>query len=374
MSISVATLAVWNSLGFAVAVLGGFSIGVIARRKGHRVALACVLAAGVVSCVGMGIASSDYGVLISRLVAAFAFGGTWGTTHAAVIAISSRQDRSLLAGIVQTGPPLGAGMAAAVTSWLGPALADHMEYPAWRISAIAAAGTVACAIPLLAFLPGWTPKVKPIVPVAADRGESRPLFVQFRSAFNLAPCIAVLALHMAAYWCSFAWLPQHLIQERGVSRHDAGFMLVGLSVAQVVGDLLFGRFATRVGPIRALVIGSLAVAMGFITLAAGWATLASSPWALAACLAILGLGMGLWSTFSPLFESRFDDAGRATGLSSLYNIARIIQIPAQLSVATIYASTGSLAPTLVLSAACTAAALIFLPRLQQHDAKRTIHP
>jgi hypothetical protein len=79
--LSVADFANWNVAMFATAIVGGLAIGRIARRLGTRVALGAVLFVATVGMLLIASADSATAAFVGRLAAAFAFGGTWGTTN-----------------------------------------------------------------------------------------------------------------------------------------------------------------------------------------------------------------------------------------------------------------------------------------------------
>jgi hypothetical protein len=59
-----------------------------------------------------------------------------------------------------------------------------------------------------------------------------------------------------------------------------------------------------------------------------------------------------------MFLAHLPEARRAEELSTIYNVARLAQMPAQALVAVLFAETGTLASALGLSAACCLAAIV----------------
>ena len=357
--LSVADFANWNVATFATAIVGGLAIGRIARRLGTRVALGAVLFVATVGMLLIASADSATAAFVGRLAAAFAFGGTWGTTQSVASAAASADARARAAGIVQTGPPAGSALAAAINAWIGPASTSVSGIEAFRGSALGVAALCVVATAALFLIPRTIPTSTPAASVATGTGFNRR---------GLIVGGVALALQMAAYWCSFAWLPQHLAIERGLPRTETGTLLVVVALFQILGDVLGGRAVARYGTRAVFTTGSLAVAAGLSMTAFAWPILASTVGGVGAALAATGLGMGLWAAFAPMFAQHIPESNRAAGLSTVYNVARLVQIPAQVVLAAMYARTGSLASALGLSAACCALSIIpFTIAAARHD-------
>ena len=357
--LSVADFADWNIAMFATAIVGGLAIGRIARRAGPRTALGVVLFTATGGMLSIASADSATAAFIGRLAAAFAFGGTWGTTQAVASIAHSPKDRARAAGIIQTGPPAGSALAAAVTAWIGPAASAASGIESFRGSALGIAAICVLAFAALFRIPHTTPTSTPTASVASGTGFNRRGLV----VGGLA-----LALQMAAYWCSFAWLPQHLAIERGLSRPDTGTLLVVVALFQILGDVVGGRAVARWGTRAVFTTGSIAVAVGLSLTAFAWPSLAATVGGVTTALAATGFGMGLWAAFAPMFAEHIPESSRAAGLSTVYNVARIVQIPAQILLAAMYTRTGSLTSALGLSAACCALSIIpFTIAASRHD-------
>jgi MFS family permease len=181
-----------------------------------------------------------------------------------------------------------------------------------------------------------------------------------RAAYTI---FLLLVLQMTAYWCTFAWLPVHLLSQ-GASRATVGWIQMATGVTQGLADLLFGALSPRVGVGRLFALCNAAFGAGVIVLAAAFGAISDSPLALAATVAAVGLGSGSWAAFGPLFAEHVPASIRSSVSSTSYHLARASQLPAQLLVGWLGSSQSSHTPSLVLGALaawCGAAAVTRLP-------------
>jgi MFS family permease len=351
LGLSEVTLGWIDGLTFAAAAAGGLALGRLADLGGRRIALALAPALPAVGSWILSSADSAATVFVARIVVGFGVGGGWGVGHAVLASLYDGRARLRAAAILQTGGPIGVMAAALAGAVLAPAGAGG-----WRTVLACSAVTAA-----IAALDPWAMSRAASVPQPADapaapaRDWSRPA----------ARIFALLVLQMAAYWCTFGWLPSHLIG-LGVARRTVGWIQLATAVTQAVADIGFGWLSPRAGLRRLFAICNLAFGSGVLAMALAFDTVASSPFALAATICAVGLGSGSWAAFGPLYAAHVPPSVRSSVSSFSYHLARATQLvvqPAVAGLATVAARGGSHATTLVVAAVAAWAGALMVRRL-----------
>lgn len=206
-------------------------------------------------------------------------------------------------GLYTTGIMGGAAIAAATAA----GLAEHLGWPAtlaiWCIPA-----ALAVLFWLMATWCGEGERIAFPQPQAIHPQREHPPFWRIRRAWEL---LVFFGIGTGAYTLVLAWLPP-FYTALGWSRSDAGFLLGGLTITEVVAGLtvsaFIGRFPDRRGPL--VVVLALLLA-GLICLIAAPLSLA-----LVAC-GLLGTGIGALFPLSLILTlDHIDDPGRAGELAS----------------------------------------------------------
>ena len=148
------------------------------------------------------------------------------------------------------------------------------------------------------------------------RGEPVLPLALFRSARLRTAVGALSAMFGAIFGIAFL-LPQYLQVVRGVGPFGTGLCVLAYALALVVSALAAGAVPRRHR--RLLVTSGLLAAAAVHGLAAFGLGAATSPWALAAGLAVVGVGIGAAQT--PLTELLLRAAGPRNGLGSALNDA-----------------------------------------------------
>jgi len=148
------------------------------------------------------------------------------------------------------------------------------------------------------------------------RGEPVLPLALFRSARLRTAVGALSAMFGAIFGIAFL-LPQYLQVVRGVGPFGTGLYVLAYALALVVSALAAGAVPPRHR--RLLVTSGLLAAAAVHALAAFGLGPATSAWALAAGLAVVGVGIGAAQT--PLTELLLHAVGPRTGLGSALNDA-----------------------------------------------------
>jgi MFS family permease len=200
-------------------------------------------------------------------------------------------------------------------------------------------------------------------PASAGPASSAPRSPLPSAAYGI---FALLVLQMTAYWCTFGWLPSHLLGQ-GAARSTVGWIQIATGVTQGFADLLFGWLSPRVGVRRLFALCNVAFGAGVIALASAFPAISSNALALTACVGAIGLGSGSWAAFGPLFAEHVPASIRGSVSSTAYHLARASQLVVQPLVAVLGASAASQAPSLLLAAFAAwtgAAAIRALPAMR----------
>ncbi|WP_244965500.1 MFS transporter [Methylobacterium soli] len=207
---------------------------------------------------------------------------------------------------------LGAAAGAGLTVPLRDALEAGWALPlaAWAVPAFAAA---------LAWLP-FAVRERPEMFAAAARSKGRARFWGDPLAWQVT---GFMGLQSSLAYIMFGWIPA-LLQSRGLSAIEAGFMASLMSIGQAPSALLIPTFAARAGDQRAYAVGLI-----LLTLTA-FLGVVYAPVSLVAPMTV-ALGFGLGGTFGlglTIIVLRARDAASAAGLSAMaqgvgYSIAAL---------------------------------------------------
>ena len=334
-------------LAFAALLLLG---GAVADRFGPTATMrAGLLAFAVGSAVAA--AASSAGVLVAaRVLTGLAAALVMPATLAAVLA-SAPDDRSRgvagWTGVVALGVavgPLVGGALLVVATWqalfwlnvplaVGAAVAvSRTPRPAAPTTRFDVRGCVLLAGVMLGLVAAVTEAPRHawlVVPAGAGaalcavayarhqrRGEPVLPLALFRSPRLRVAIGALSAMFGAIFGVAFL-LPQYLQVVRGVGPFGTGLYVLAYALALVGSSLAAGAVARRHR--RLLVTSGLLAAAAVHALAAYGLGPATSVWALAAGLAVVGVGIGFAQT--PLTELLLQSVGPRTGLGSALNDA-----------------------------------------------------
>ena len=318
----------------AATAVGGFAFGRLADRVGRRFAITASILVYSGGAFATAFADGYWSLLLARVVTGIGVGGEWGVGHAIVAEAFPERMRGRAAGILQAGSPIAMGLAAAMACFSG------LD---WR-TLFLLAGLPA----LLAFCARWA---MPGPDRAPGRGRGR-LSDLFRGSMvrPSATILALLVLHMSGFWCMYAWLPNHLLADEGVSLAFVGWFFVGVNSLHVVADVLFGFLADRLGRKRMFAAFCVLFAIGLLLLAGCYDSLRRDFVLFSVVFAAIGLGAGTWSCFGVLFARNYPQELRATAASGFYNLSRGCQLLTQPMMGWLLAVTGTFAVALVVGA------------------------
>ncbi|MBN9480000.1 MAG: MFS transporter [Bordetella sp.] len=269
------TAGLLTTLPVAMIGLGALSIRPLRRRLGERrgVLLGAVLIG--LACLARAVFDGTVGLIASAVVVGA--GVALIQALAPVVVKRAFPTRfGTVMGVYTTGIMGGAAVAAATAAGLAEAVGWAWALALWGVPALLA-GLV------------WIIAARDPAEAAPDRAAAanaarpeNPFWRQGR-AWCL---VAILGLGTSAYTLVLAWLPPYYV-DQGQTRATAGFMLSGMTGAEVLAGVLVSLFVARLPDRRGPMLAAVALAL------LGLAGLTLAPVDLAVpVMLLLGLGIG----------------------------------------------------------------------------------
>ena len=283
------------SLGATAA--GGMLFGALADRHGRKAVL-------------------QWSILTYSAGAVLGVGGEWAIGHALLAESVPPRLRGRFGALLQTGAPMGVGLAALVGSFLAPAIG-------WRATFLLSGLPAVLVAAIRRGLPEsdvWRRRLP---------AHEHPI----RGAPYLGRAFGLAVLNMSSYWLTYTWLPTYLREERGLSIAGSGTKLLVVVVGELLGYASFGLVSDRFGRRPAFTVYAALMAVGLVAITLLWPLIAGWPPLLLGCLWLVGFGTGTWSNFGPMFAELFPTAVRTTLVGGVFNAARGVQLVAPMLVA-----------------------------------------
>jgi MFS family permease len=332
------------SLG-ATAV-GGVVFGWLADRLGRKPVLSITILTYSVGTLLCGLAPGFSTFLLFRIVTGLGVGGEWATGQTLIGETFPSRMRARFAAIMQTGAPIGVGLAAIVGGFLEPILAARYGPDmGWRLCFL---GSVAPALLVVAIRRVMPESDVWVASRKAPRAAGAPA-VPFWTALSNDPAMRKLFLlglvlavtDMSAYWFTYLWMPKYLYDNLGFSMARSGAWILVTQAGGLLGYLSFGAIADWKGRRLAYTIYSFVWAAGLLSITWFWGALAEAPAAALVCMFLIGVGTGNFSGYGPIFSELFPTAIRSTAMGTAYNLARGIQFVTPLVITWIAATSSA---------------------------------
>jgi len=318
-------------LSLGATAVGGFVFGALADRYGRKVVLQWTILTYSAGVLLSGLAPGLWSLAAFRILTGLGVGGEWATGHALVSEVFPPRLRGRFGALMQTGAPLGVGLAAIVGSFVAPVIG-------WRATFILS------ALPalLVTFIRRRVPE-SDVWLESATGGRPRgggflPGIRQIlgrKMAWLTVRALVLTTCNMSAYWFTFLWLPTYLREERGLGIAKSGLWVLVIVTGELLGYLSFGVTSDRWGRKPAFTLYACLMGTGLIAITLGWEVVSAQPALLLASMAIVGIGTGTWSNFGPFFSELFPTRLRSTAMGTIYNAARGVQFAAPIAVSAI---------------------------------------
>jgi MFS family permease len=296
--------------------LGGILFGRLADRYGRKAVLQWTIIMYSAGAFLSGLAVGLWSLLLARTVTAVGVGGEWATGQTIVSETFPAKQRGHYGALMQTGAPLGVGLAAIMGSWFAPACG-------WRATFMVSALPALLVTLIRRYMPEsdvWEEHRRRGAAGAGFAALTRP---PLRRLAIL--CFVLTALNMSAYWFTYSWLPGYLTTERHLSIVDSGLWILVIVAGELVGYGAFGWLADRVGRRPVFTAFTIVMAVGLLMITIFWPAIEDNPGLILVFMLLIGLGTGTWSMFGPFFSELFPTAVRNTAVGSVFNAARGVQ-------------------------------------------------
>jgi MFS family permease len=304
------------SLGMTAA--GGVLCGVLADRFGRRPVLQGTILAYSVGTLMCAFSGSLASLLFWRSVTGLGVGGQWGSGHALIAETFPPKRRGHYGAMMQSGAPLGVGLAAVMGSLFAPAFGWRATFFVSGLPAL-----------LVAVVRRGIPESDLWERERRSRPGSvwEPMAALFREGVRGTALRALIlaVFNMSAYWFTYVWFPGYLQEERGMTVVRSGLWILGIVAGELVGYASFGAVSDRIGRRPAFSLYSFFMAGGLALLTVFWDAVAGSTPLLLVSVALLGIGTGTWSNFGPFFAELFPTSIRNAAMGSALNLARGVQ-------------------------------------------------
>jgi MFS family permease len=326
--------------------IGGVFFGWLADRLGRKPVLSITILTYSLGTLLCGAATGLQALLVFRVVTGLGVGGEWATGQTLVGETFPAKLRGRFAAIMQTGAPIGVGVAAIVGGFVEPYLAGRFgEHVGWRICFFASAAPALLVVAIRRLMPEsdvWTEsRRRRRDGAAAPHAFLRTLATDrtIRRLFGLGLVLAVT--DMSAYWFTYLWMPKYLYDNLGFSMARSGTWILVTQAGGLIGYLSFGAVADWKGRRLAYTVYSFVWAAGLLSVTWFWSTLASFPNAALFCMFLIGVGTGNFSGYGPIFSELFPTSIRNTAMGVAYNLARGVQFVTPLVITWVAASSAA---------------------------------
>jgi MFS family permease len=328
--------------------LGGVIFGWLADRFGRKPILSITILTFSLGTLLCGLATGLASLLCFRIITGLGVGGEWATGQTLVGETFPAKLRARFAAIMQTGAPIGMGLAAIVGGFVEPFLATHFGADlGWRVCFLASAAPALLVVAIRRVMPEsdvWIESRRHPRDAGAPKHPFLDALVRDRAIRRLFVFGLVLAVtDMSAYWFTYLWMPKYLYDNLGFSMARSGAWILVTQAGGLLGYLSFGLVADWKGRRLAYSLYSFVWAAGLFSITWFWTSLAATPAAALCCMFLIGVGTGNFSGYGPIFSELFPTAIRNTAMGAAYNLARGVQFVTPL-VITWVAATSSAGP------------------------------
>jgi MFS family permease len=300
--------------------LGGVLFGRLADRAGRKAVLQWTILTYSAGAFLSGLAINLWTLVAARVITAVGVGGEWATGQTLVSETFPAKDRGHYGALMQTGAPLGVGLAAIMGSFFAPVFG-------WRATFMV---SVLPAL-LVTLIRRHMPESDVWEEQHVTRAEMRSVDSGFAPLLRVPLrrlslwCLLLTALNMSAYWFTYSWLPGYLVSERHLSIVDSGLWILTIVAGELIGYGSFGWFADRFGRKPVFTIFSMIMAAGLLMITHFWTVIEGHPPLILLFMIFIGIGTGTWSMFGPFLAELFPTAVRNTAVGSILNLARGVQ-------------------------------------------------
>lgn len=237
------------TLTLLVRLLGGVAAGWAADRWGRKLPLMISVIWFAVCDGAVALAPSFAWVLVLRTLFGFGMGAEW--TSGATLAMENwpARSRGIASGILQGSWAIGYLLAGVASAWIVPIWG-------WRGLFVAAALPALMVLPIRFWVPE-SPEWQKGAKVAQAAGPSLRELLAPGLPKLLGLSSVVMALGFCGYYGLVVFYPSMLQKELHLGAGEVASLVAWFNAGMLAGSILCGYFASRRGPIIAIVVPAL---------------------------------------------------------------------------------------------------------------------
>jgi len=318
LGISRAGHAVVMGVSLGATAVGGMVFGLLADRFGRRAVLQWTILTYCAGALLTGFVQSLPQLILCRALTGIGVGGEWAAGHTLISETFPPARRGRYGALMQTGAPLGVGLAAIVGSFVTPLIG-------WRWTFVLSASPALLVTLIRRHMPEsdlWeeSRRLRAWKPMADLREVAAGSL-----AWTSARAFILTVCNMSAYWFTSIWLPAYLREERGMSIAKSGLWILVIVTGELLGYATFGLVSDRLGRKLSFSLYASLMAVGLVMITLAWDLIAPRPALLLLFMGVVGVGTGTWSNFGPYFSELFPTYLRNTAVGAVFNAARGVQ-------------------------------------------------
>lgn len=311
-------ISVCISVSLLATAVGGILCGILGDKYGRKRVLQWTIIIYSIGAFLCGFAWSFGSLVLFRIITGIGVGGEWATGQTFINETFPPHLRGRFGALMQSGAPVGIILAAIVGNIISPIIG-------WRFAfmlSVIPAFIVILIRRRLNESDVWIENKKENKNPGSI-AEVKALISQgYRKYFIISLILCIFG--MAAYWFTYSWLPTYLSKERGLTIVGSTIGIIIMQCGDLVGYSSFGIVSEKIGKRLSFTIYSFIMAIGITLITLFWNQVSADNLILLV-LFIVGVGVGFFSGFGPLFSELFPTKIRNTAVGTIFNLARGVQ-------------------------------------------------
>ena len=299
--------------------VGGIVFGALGDKYGRKKVLQWTIIIYSVGAFLCGLSWSFWSLVLFRIITGIGVGGEWATGQTYINETFPTHLRTRYGGLMQSGAPVGIILAAIVGNLISPIIG-------WRFAFMLSVIPAIMVILIRSHLNEsdvWLKNKEENKHVSFWNDLKTLVSKNYRKYFLIS--LVLCTFGMAAYWFTYSWLPTYLSKERGLAIVGSTIGIIIMQCGDFAGYTSFGYVSEIIGKRLSFTIYSIIMAIGITLITIFWDNIISVNHLILVILFIVGVGVGFFSGFGPLFSELFPTKIRNTAVGTIFNVARGVQ-------------------------------------------------
>jgi MFS family permease len=311
--------------------IGGYLLGYLADQVGRKKTIALCIALYFVGNLMCGYAHSLVTLSLFRILVGFSVGGLWTAAAALISEIWRPESRAKAIAWMQTGWS-GGNLLAAILAWQ---FLDINNFESWRLlfiySSIPAFLTFLYVLFFVKESPIWLANKAKLRQKKDNVGIGEIFKPQYLRVTTMALLVSIFS--MIGYWIIITYIPTYLQSILKIRIDQAPVFLVWSAIGAIVGYILYGIFAEKVGRRMSFFVFfiGMAIMVPVFTYTASHMPLTNGKLLLTGqnvitlgiISSLLGFFQGYFSGFGAWYSELFPTSVRSTATGFCFNFGRV---------------------------------------------------